>query len=264
MSRDILKNRPMSGFPVSIATSLALETLFTPTISVADESRVVEKVDPSTYDLYLFNVSTLLRNLIQSLPWRDMATVPRKDVADAFLEEVEFITNFFQTAGLGVSFYWNSYSYPQRQYKNQIRVPTTDQQHRIHALMEYVLAPVKKQNDVLTFSKDISVDRAAKTLVMSHVPWDLLSYGNFHRLDLLESHTGRVKSRKDWNSKYFPIKDKDFTFLPFMEYLLTVFGDLTLFVPKPLKERVALWETLKKKNVHPLMSEMSIGFVLGN
>jgi hypothetical protein len=47
--------------------------------------------------------------------------VARKDVADAFLEEVDFITNFFQTAGLGVSFYWNSYSYPQRQYKNQIR-----------------------------------------------------------------------------------------------------------------------------------------------
>jgi hypothetical protein len=261
---SILVNRPMSGFPVSIATSLALETLFTPTIAVADESREVpEKVDPSTYDLYLLNVSTILRNLIQSVPWRDLSTVNRKDVADAFLEEIDFLTGFFSAAGLNAKFYWNSYSYPLKTYADKIRKPTTPQQMAIAQLMDYCTGLVRKQDDVLTFSKDLHVDRGAKCLLLSHVPWDLLSYGNFHKLDLLESHTGRVKSRKDWNTKYFPIKDKDFSFLPFMEYLLVKLGDGVLFTPDPLKERLELWEVLKKKRVHPLMSELSLGFMMG-
>lgn len=261
----VLTNRPMSGFPVSIATSLALETLFTPMTPVFDESREVpQKVDPLTYDLYLLNVSTILRNLIQSVPWRDLSTVKRKDVADAFLEEIDFLTGFFQAANLPMKFYWNSYSYALKTYEKSIRKPTTPQQLAIAQLMDYCTGLVRKQDEVLTFSKDLRVDREAKCLLMSHVPWDLLSYGNFHKLDLLESHTGKVKTRKDWNTKYFPIKDKDFSFLPFMEYLLVKLGDNVLFTPAPLKERVELYEVLKKKRVHPLMSELSLGFLLGN
>lgn len=261
----VLTSRPMSGFPVSIATSLALETLFNPTMQVADESRIVpQKVDPTTYDLYMINVSTLARNLLQSVPWRDIATVPKNQVVDALLEEIEFLTGFFQAANLSLKFYWNSYSFALKTYDSKkIRQPTTPQQQAFQQLMDYCTAPIRKQDEVLTFSKDISVDRGAKCLLMSHVPWDLLSWGNFHKLDLLESHTGKVKSRKDWNTKYYPIKDKDFSFLPFMEYLLTTFGDNVMFTPAPLKERLELYDVLVKKRVHPLMSELSVGFILG-
>ena len=256
----------MSGFPVSIGTSLALETIFSPVKEVFDpERKVPEKIDPNQYDMYLFNVSTILRNLIQSVAWRDMVLVNRKDVCDAFLEEIEFLTGFFQAAGLGVKFYWHSYSYALKSYDDKkIRRPTTAQQLQVTQLMDYCTSAVKKQDDVLTFSKDISIDRSSKCLLMTHVPWDLLSYGNFHKLDLLESHTGKVKTRKDWNTKYFPIKDKDFSFLPFMEYLLSTFGDSALFVPDPLKKRLELYDMLVKKRVHPLMSELSLGFLLGN
>lgn len=261
---SVLINRPMSGFPVSIGTSLSLETFFTPTTPVLDETRTVpDKVDPTTYDLYLINVSTILRNLIQSVAWRDLATVNRKDVAEAFLEEIDFLSGFFQAANLSVKFYWSSYSYALKTYPEKIRKPTTPQQLAVAQLMDYCTGLVRKQDEVLEFNKDLHVDRGAKCLLMSHVPWDLLSYGNFHKLDLLESHTGKIKTRKDWNSKYFPIKDKDFSFLPFMEYLLTIFGDSVMFTPAPLKERVELYEVLKKKRVHPLMSELSLGFMMG-
>lgn len=262
----VLATRPMSGFPVSIATSLAMETLFNPVIDVADATRAVpQKVDPVTYDLYMINVSTLVRNLIQSVPWRDISTIPKNQVVDALLEEIEFLTGFFQAANLPLKFYWNSYSFALKTYDSgKIRQPTTSQQQAFQQLMDYCTTPIRKQDEVLTFSKDISVDRSAKCLLMSHVPWDLLSWGNFHKLDLLESHTGKVKTRKDWNTKYYPIKDKDFSFLPFMEYLLTTFGDSVMFVPAPLKERLALYDALVKKRVHPLMSELSMGFILGN
>lgn len=261
----VLSSRPMSGFPVSIGTSLAMESLFTPVIDVFDQSREVpQRVDPTTYDLYMINISTLARNLFQSVPWRDLSTIPKKDVLEALLEEIDFLTGFFQAANLHVKFYWNSYGFALRTYDDKkIRRATTPHQLAFEQLMDYCTTPIRKQDDVLTFSKDISVDRGAKCLLMSHVPWDLLSWSNFHKLDLLESHTGKIKSRKDWNTKYFPIKDKDFSFLPFMELLLTTFGDLTLFTPAPLKERLALYDVLLKKRVHPLMSEMSLGFILG-
>lgn len=262
----VLQSRPMSGFPISIGTSLALETLFQPITDVYDETREVpQKVDPSTYDIYLINVSTLTRNLIHSVPWRDISTIKKSDVLDALLEEIDFLTGFFNAANLSVKFYWNSYSYALKSYDSKkIRIPTTAQQLAVQQLMDYCTTPIRKQGDVLTFGKDISYERTAKCLLMTHVPWDLLSWGNFHKLDLLESHTGTVKSRKDWNTKYFPIKGKDFSILPFMEYLLTTLGDHVMFVPSPLKDRVELYEVLLKKKVHPLMSELSMGFIMGN
>ena len=47
--------RETSSFPLSVATGLALETLFTPTQESIDPERVVENLpDLSVYSLYIF------------------------------------------------------------------------------------------------------------------------------------------------------------------------------------------------------------------
>ena len=262
---QLLANRPQSGFPVSIATGLALETLFTPVIEVYDDTRQVNNLaDLSTYNLYAFNVATLLRNIISTLKFDELLTVPKKDVYEALLEEVEFLTQFFESNNVPIQFYLNTYTYVKQTYEKQgnLRKSTTDKQIFTDSVQNYCLDAIRKQDEVTVFHKDIHFGKELSTLVFTHVPFDLISYNNFRRLDLLESHTGLIKSRKEWNTKYFKLPgERDMSFLPFFEFLLAKFGDHVMFSPAPLKERLEIYEAMKKKKVHPLMTELSlIGF----
>lgn len=254
----------MSGFPVSIGTGLALETLFQPTQEVVDESRQVIKMeDLSQYTLYVFNLSTMLRNLISTLPSKELFRIPRKDILEALTEEMEFITGHFDAQSIEAKFYVHNYRFVKDVYKEPkyLRKPSTDQQHLIESITEYCLEKLKKEEVVATFSKDIHYEKQDSVLLFTHVPFDLLSHGRFMKLDLLESHTGLIKTRKDWWSKYYPIPKEDMSFMPFHEYTLSIFGDKVMFKPAPLKERKALLEAMRKKGVNPLTSELGMAFL---
>lgn len=263
MSNQILDNRAMSGFPVSIATGLALETIFTPIKEVFDEAREAPpKANLKNYTDYLINVSTLLRNLVTSVKYEELVKLSNKDIFNCLLEEIEFLHNFFQMHSLPLKFYIHSYQYPKKTYADKLRLASSDQQKHHADINDYCLSKIQREDDTLQFSKSISLSKDSSCLLLTHVPWDLLSYDNFQNLELLESHTGVIKTRKDWNTKYFKLPEKDMSFLPFMEYLLTTFGDSVMFKPGPMKDRVTLYETLLKKRVHPLMSELSMSFIL--
>lgn len=262
IGQAVMDSRQMSGFPVSIGTSLALETIFTPIRDVIDEARIPpDKPDLSLYTDYIINLSTIMRNLLTSVPSKDLVTVPKSIIMETFLSEIDFLTNFFRMNGMNPRFYVHTYDYPRKTYPDKLRLASSDQQKYHLELTEFCLNQVKRQNDVEHFNKTISYGPDTSALIMTHVPWDLLSYDKFRRLDLLESHTGLVKTRKDWNTKYFKIPDKDMSFLPFMEYLLSIFGDSVMFKPAPIKDRLELYESLAKKKVHPLMSELTLSFM---
>lgn len=261
---ELLVNRAMSGFPVSIGTGLALETVFQPTQEVIDESREVIKIkDLSQYTLYVFNLSTLLRNLISTLPSKELFRIPRKDILKTLEDEMDFITGHFDAQSIEVKFYVHTYKFVKDVYKDPkyLRKPNTDQQHLIENIMEYCLEKLKKEDSVSTFNKDITYEKEDSVLLFTHVPFDLLSHGRFMKLDLLESHTGLIKTRKDWWSKYYPIPREDMSFVPFHEYSLSVFGDKIMFKPAPLAERKVLLESMRKKGVNPLTSELSMAFL---
>lgn len=264
---ETLSLRTMSGFPVSIATGLALETIFDPVQDVVDETRIVpDKIELNSYNNYIFNVSTLLRNITTSVPSGDILLVPKKDILDTLMDEIEWLTEFFHAEGLTINFYANNYNFVKSTYDkdNILRKPTTDKQMAMDNIFKYCLDHLAKQDEVAQFSNAVHFNREDQALIFTHVPWDLLSYGKFIKLDLLESHTGLIKSRKLWNTKYYPIPEHDMSFLPFMEKLLTTFGDHVMFKPAPVKERVELWTAMKKKpNVNPLTSELSFGFMFG-
>lgn len=256
---QLLQERPQSGFPLSIGTSLALETVFEPTQDVFDQTRQIpDKPDPSIYSDYLVNVSTLLRNIVTSIPYQDIRKCSKLDVYSVLMEEVDYMRTLFSMEDKHLHFYTHTYAYPNQTYPDKLRKATTEQQLFLFSLIEYCVKRFNKEESPITFSKDVSLSPTSSTLILTHVPWDLLSHGRFRRLDLLESHTGVIKTRKSWNTKYFKLKDKDMSFLPFMEYLLTTFGCNTMFKPSAMQERINLYENLLKKKVHPLMSEVSM------
>ena len=266
MTNSQLSNRTMSGFPVSIGTGMALETLFTPIQAVYDESREFESIpDLSIYTKFVFNASTLLRNIINSTS-ADPATLDRKEVYTALLNEIEFLSQFFEINQLDADIYVNTHKYVKTIYesKNVLRKATTTKQVVVDSLMSYCLDRLKKEDDITEFTKDIRYGKEDSVLLFSHIPFDLLSYPNFRKLDLLESHTGKVKTRKEWNTKYFPVPGKDMSILPLMEYLLCeVFGDHVMFKPSSLQKRIDTYNALQKKGITPVTSEFSLSFIMG-
>lgn len=257
-----LSDRAMSGFPLSIGTSLALTTLFEPIQEEIDPDREVTRLeDLSKYDLYVFNVETLVRNILSSVPSDIFMKLKPGEVYETLVEELEFIIGMFGSMGLSTKFFINTYRYFKDQYKDDLRVANTPKQLHEQSLTNYALDKIKKditfRDSIDTFTHMVSY-RNTTSLIFTHIPADLLSYDKFRVLDLLESHTGAIKTRKDFNSKYYPLPREDMSSLPFFEYLLTTFGDKVMFKPKPIKERKKVFNDLIRLNVNPLSSEYSL------
>lgn len=260
---SLLHKREMSGFPISIGTGLSLESLFNPVIPIYDDSRIPPpKANLTDYSLYIFNISTLLRNLISSVNYVNLILIPKKEILEILLDEINFLTEFFSSNNLNIKFYINDYSYVKSTYKpEQLRRSTTDKQVFIDNINNYCLSTIKKEDDVSVFTNKVTFGANESVLLFTHVPWDLLSYTKYTKLELLESNTGIIKTRKNWNTKYFKLPKEDMSFLPFMEYLLSIFGDNVMFAPASLQKRLEVYNSMKSKNVHPLMDELSFSFI---
>lgn len=261
---EILASRAMSGFPVSIGTGLALESILDPTIALYDESRVVpERIDKSKYDLILINLSTILRNIISSIKSEQVNTIKIKDYTDVLIEELNFLNDTFVLEDIEPVFYINDYAGIKGRFsEDKLRTPNTNKQIEVSTIQDRCLFSIKKEEGVRVFHDKLSLDNSLKALIFTHIPWDLTSYKNFITLDLLESHTGVLKTKKDWNSKYYKLPNKDMSILPFSELLLPTFGDHVMFKPDPLTKRVELYNLLELKKVNPLTSDNTLKLLL--
>jgi len=250
-----LKDRQMSGFPVSIGTGLSLETLFNPIEKVYDETREVpEKIELGTYSVFSFNVLTILRNLINSVQ-SNLLDIPVKDIYNELINEIQFIDDFFRINGLNIKLYINLYENVEKKYSEDLRIAKTSKQLYTKSVFDFCITNLRKEEGIILFNDKIEYSKKDKVLNFTHIPYDLLSYINFAKLDLLESNTGIVKERHQFNTKYFKVPNKDMSFLPFVEKLLIIFGDKVMFKPKPIKERIRVYDILYNKNVNPMTNE---------
>lgn len=277
---EILRNRTVSGFPVSIGTSLSLETIFDPVQEVYDKEREVPpRPDLSKVNLFLFNVNTIIRNIINSITYENYLKVKNEDILDTLLEELEYLNYLFTNSGYRFIAYIDTYESVMKNYHEKIRLPNTEKQLRIFKTHSYCINYLKDKRNihklksnflnienylVSNFDSEIKIHESYKThaYIFTHIPWDLLSYKNFISLTLLESHTGKVKTRSEWNTKYFPIGDLDMSFLPFNKTLLLIFGDRVMFKPESIKIRKKIYDILLNRNINPMTSDETIRIIL--
>lgn len=253
---SILENRAMSGFPVSIGTSLSLETIFNPITEVYDPSREVpEKINTQDYKIYIFNISTIVRNIISSVKYEEFQQVKKEELLDVVLDESEFLSQFFTANSLDIKFYKASYNKTKKQYSDKLRQSHTPKQIHISQMYDYVLEKLKLYDEIIEVDDEISIDSGSNAIIFTHIPLDLCSHINYTKLDLLESHTGVIKTRKDWYTKYYPVSNYDMSFLPISRKLLPIFGDHVMFKPDKLDRRIDVLKHLEAKNVNPLSSD---------
>lgn len=265
MGGDSLATRAVSGFPVSIGTSLALETLFSPRQQPYDpERQVPERVDAGQYQECWINLTTLFRNLIGSVQKEVFLTVTEAELVDTLLMEMEVIDSLFQNEGGGTCrprYYWCSYKNLKSHVPKQIkfREDKTHAQIAYAQKMERVLKLISKQTEAAQeFDSEIKTQQKGAALMISHVPYDLLNHRHFSKLSLLESHSGKLKNKNQWFSKYYPVGDADLSHMPFLRRLLMVFGDRVLIQPSDFKLRKLLVEIAQKRQWTPMTSDAMV------
>jgi len=259
---DSLATRTISGFPLSIGTGLAMETLFAPRQQPYDPSRKVpDQVNLTEYQECWINLTTLFRNMIGAVNKEVFLTSSEGEFKDTLLMEMEVIDSLFQNEGgaqCKPRYYFCTYDTLTKRTPQEIkfREDKTDAQKAVTFKMMRVLERLMKETEAAQrLDSGIKPPRRENALIVTHIAYDLVSYPAFNKLTLLESHTGRIKNRNQWYTKYHTVGTEDLSHMPFLRKLLLVFGDRVLIAPSEFKLRSQLLEIAHKRQWTNLTSE---------
>lgn len=253
MISDILNNRTTGHFPVSIATSLAIEGAF----GIHPDHPVL-KAPILKYNSLWINCRTLFRNLIGSLEKDSIDKITVRELTIVLNEEMSFIRNIISEMTnntVGVVFYYPNYNKIEFSFKyGVVRMDNTDRQKELTTLHNQTIKNLldKDKDDkihgikIFNISLSTNGDSNVEALLISHYAIDLLSANEFKKLSLLESHTGVIKEKAMWYTKFY--NGAELNQIPFIKCFLIIFGDDTTFRPYARSLRMDILEVAKKYN----------------
>lgn len=269
MIHEILANRTVSAFPISVGTSLTLESIFEASGPSIDPERIIpQKVNITDYAEFWLNISTLYRNILGSLTREDSLRVSPGELAevlDAEIEIIQFLTSQQSSNFTKPIFYVSNYQGLKETYPHAtIRTDNTENQKRYRSMHNEAIQKFLKKNDgsehIRVFKRDVVADNRPVALMMTHMAYDLLGSKTFSKLDLIESHTGVLKSKALWYTKY--LDGKNLPPLPFSVGLLQILGDKETFGIRDIKLKKAIIELAKEEKWTPITSRDKIIFDL--
>jgi len=242
-----LYSRKMSSIPVSIGTSMALESIFIGTHPPYDpERKIPQKIILSNYQECWFNVETLIRNISSSVERSQYLDCKPQHILEILLGEIEIINSIFQIEGNGICkpvFYFCTYQSLLGRNVVELRKSTTVIQKSYDLKADTVIKQLNRQSDtIFKFDSDLRGSHRPSILILTHYPYDLTSHGHFRKMDLLESHTGLLKSKHQWNTKYAEFGQLSLRHLPFHREILLIFGDHHQVAPQSRKIRQMVYD----------------------
>lgn len=243
-------DRRIGFYPISIATSLALEGAM----------HTGEYDDPSAKDFPLrgkvlfVNMRTLYRNVYNAFGSTDHPYLKTDTIIEALSEDMTGIVDAVKRGEpeCEVKFYYCTYkslnkilgelNYYNRGSDDPKDNSTAKQKHyrELEVSMFEALEEAKEDlpSSIILEEFDFYLESKKPTVLLTHLPTDLLSEDKMPSCLLLESHTGKVKGRNEWASKLYG-KPKN---IPFSKMTLSVFGDGQIIAPQPPKFRKKLLE----------------------
>lgn len=270
MNLEILSSRTVSAFPISVGSSLALESIFTSESPSIDPDRAIpQQIQITDYNEFWINIHTLFRNGFGSLTKEGSARVLPREMIQILEDEMEIISSITQQQSnnrVKAVFYISQYKGHANKYPHaRLRQLTTDHQKTYYTLLMNTVNEFVKRHktaaNTLYFTDELKPDNKPKTLIMSHMAYDLLWRKNFRELDLLESHTGLLRNYTTWYHKYYD--GKNLPPMPFNSVLLQIFGDKETFAVLDLKLKRATIELAKECRWTPMTTLDKIRYDIG-
>lgn len=241
--------RAFGHFPLSIGTSLALEGLYAlertvePSGSsfvdsqrqrmVANNQRFLKST--TQYAAVWVNLETIVRNVIEAYSKDEFKSQHLNDLVNDVFEDIEAIQTLIAEHDENnrelVVFIEDAterkWLFPHAQWKTPTTKAQIDKAYFHNNITRMVVDALLKDKQPLRVIKrhpPVSNDRI---IMISHFPHQLFWGRYFTNILLLESHTGMLKERRQWNSKLKGISQKDP--MPFNPFTLQVLGDGQLF-----------------------------------
>lgn len=253
---DILGDRVLSSFFVSVGTGLALESLFEPTSERIDNERIHENYNINDFSVHYFNVSTLIRNIVNAIndkekTW-EFITNPKSiaPLIETIVDETTIIAELYRDTKCRPIFFIPDYK---ELYRNVPTIKPIDKLSKsdraLYTLTESTLHYMRENNRMQYLKIKHKLPSSIKdTIITTHVSHDLLNYTSIPHLKLLESHTGIIKDQSRFNTKYHSLGKLNTDLFPFLEELLYFLGDKGLLLPNAIGLRRQLHQfAIEKK-----------------
>lgn len=253
---EIMEAREKGQYPISIATSLAFESLAGIYPERENQTWMYDKFDA----LYI-NTRTLIRNILGSLPREVREEVTPEALAQTVLNEMDVIEATVVEDGdgkIGLTFYHFTYDGIHRRFPYALhRIVETPQQEWLKAIENNALKIIQEMVPANYYVGDMDFKKDDRRVVLiTHYPVDLLNMYQFKQLVLLETHTGNLKPRAMWHTKLNGAKDVNV--IPFDRMTLQIFGDGVLFRSMPPKAKKFLIDLGTKTGWTPLTTKALI------
>lgn len=237
-------DRVTGSYPISVATSLALEG----SLGVHPDHPAGKHLLTDFDELWV-NLKTLFRNYYNAQGRENFFACNIEEEIEHFGIEMNNLMSVVKAESQGkvsVVFYLPDYSSVKRRFPHALlRTDTTDNQLAYTSSMVSVINNIllERKDQIKIYTDLITENSAKKALLLTHFPIDLTT-SSFPRLALLESHTGNIKTKESWYTKLY--NGKDLSSIPFNQGTLAIFGDNEMFRPLPIQYRKALIELSKQ------------------
>lgn len=246
-------DRKLGFYSSSIGTSLAFEKI---TYTGEHESLAAGGFGPppiTKIGCLWVNLRTLVRNAIEAYNTGDQGTLTVENIIETVEEDWASIRTLMskEASHAELKLYVCTYHSLDTKFPlAKFRQRESDRMKLFTEIENGVLEHFTKQEDSGLLVFDWRLNGSSDTTLLTHYPLDLTSYYQFPDLQLLESHTGAIKTRKDWQSKLN--KKKEINCIPFNITTLQIFGDSHMFAPQDLTIRKALIRIGEKRSWNAL------------
>lgn len=259
-----LTDRELGQFPLSIATSLAFEGA-----TGIHPEQPKQTATLADYGELWVNLRTLFRNIYNAVHKDAQGGLTPEALVNGLMEEIDHLDALVQeqASNMRIVYYVSNYAGLARKYpKGLLRKASTERQQIYAEIQRLTIKGLLTDlgragaRDVRVFELDLKSknpsEHYGKALMLTHYAYDLLSHYEFQELALLESHTGAIKPRALWYTKY--VDGKELSCIPFRADLIQIFGDSELFSAWNIKDRRPLIELAKAKGWHALTTVSKI------
>ena len=234
---ELFKEKETSSFPVAIGTGLALESMFDPVIDPYDPDREIpNKIELKDYKYHIWNIYTIIRNLLHSVDEKDkISLITDKNFTKELNQEIDTLVNLYNNTDLTVVIFIPDYDKVMDSFNKHKVSEFTKPMVELLAVRDY-LKNYTPDGLINTITGGFNIPRMeGNILLTTHLTVDLLNQHN--KITLLESNTGKVKSKYEWYTKYHPIGKRDLDTIPMVEEVLYILGDHNMVIPAPLTTR---------------------------
>lgn len=244
---SFVSERPTGHYPLSIATSLAIEGAMG-----IHPDNPVGKYMLKDFVNFRANLKSLFKNYYDAIGKENVPLCDPQELVAGFHQElVHYSEVVFAEGGFKspVQFYVCDYLGLEKRFPHAIlRVDSTPSQVLYTKTLKLVIGEILKNDPEIAKVYPLKIEEpriSGNTLIHTHLPYDLTTR-SYESPFLLESHTGAIKGRNLWYTKYY--RGKELAQIPFREDFLIIFGDSYMFSPLGQAYRKNLMELAEKYN----------------